>query len=282
MGPSASNRQASGATSQPLMRLAGVCKTFERGGLFRKQTFCALRHIDLEVAAGETLAIVGISGSGKSTLAMCMAQLEKADSGEFWFKGKNLAELDPAELRSTRRRVQLIFQNAAASFNPRLKAVEIVGEPLDICRSGKRQERQECALECMGRAGLSLDLGGRSPLELSGGQRQRLSIARALTLSPELLIFDETFSGFDLVLEAQILELLEELKEVAGLTYVIISHDLSLVAGISDRVAVMRSGTVVEQGAASEVFSRPRHEHTQALLAASPRWDLERASGAEA
>jgi oligopeptide transport system ATP-binding protein len=278
---STSTLESSLLPSRPLMRVAGVCKTFPRGSS-RKQAFTALHQIDLEIPAGKTVAIVGVSGAGKSTLAMCMAQLESIDTGEIWYKGQNLAKLGPAELALTRRQIQLLFQDPAASFNPRLKSIEVVEEPLEISRLGNKDDRRERGFECMRLAGLSLDLAGRSPIELSGGQRQRLAIARALTLSPELLIFDESFSGLDLVLEAQILELLEGLRMSRQLAYIIISHDLTLVAGIADQVAVMQSGKIVEQGPVSHVFLHPQHAHTRALLAASPAWDLERASGAEA
>jgi peptide/nickel transport system ATP-binding protein len=266
----------------PLMRAVGISKTFRGRGHFRRQTFAALQQIDLEIPCGTTFGIVGVSGAGKSTLAMCMAQLETIDAGLIWYKGQDVTKVSPAERIAIRRKVQLIFQDSALSFNPRMIAVEIVSEPLDILGSGTKKQRRESAFECMRMAGLSTELADRRPLELSGGQRQRLAIARALTLSPELLIFDESFSGVDLVLEAQILELLTALKISRGLTYVIITHDLGLVAGVAEQVAVMQSGRIVEQGPVAQVFSHAEHGHTQALLAAMPKWNLARTAGAEA
>src|SRR5205823_4906118 len=163
-------------------------------------------------------------------------------------------------------------QDSASALNPRLRAIEIVSEPLDISRAGSRQQRRELSYECMRIAGLPPELAARRPLELSGGQRQRLAIARALTLSPELLIFDESFSGLDLILQAEILRLLASLQKSRGLTYLLITHDLSLVISFAAHLAVMQSGRIVESGAVSGVLANPQHPHTQALIAAMPRW----------
>ncbi|HJX84083.1 MAG TPA: dipeptide/oligopeptide/nickel ABC transporter ATP-binding protein, partial [Candidatus Angelobacter sp.] len=240
---------------EPLLRVQGLSKSYCRSGFWRKtQRIQALSDVSLEIQPGSTTAIVGESGSGKSTLATCIAQLETPDSGDIWLKSQRLTGLASAELASVRRKVQLIFQSSASALNPRLSAIEIVAEPLDILGTASRQRRRELALEYMQLTGLTADLASRSPWALSGGQRQRVAIARALTLSPELLIFDESFSGLDLILEAQILELLRTLKSSHGFTYLLITHDLSLVAGLADRVAVMQSGKIVEQGAASQVF----------------------------
>jgi len=266
-----------------LMRMDGVSKSFRRRSLWRnEQEVKALRDIELTIPQGTTFAIVGESGSGKSTLALCLAQLESVDAGEVWFQNKNLTKLSRADLAPLRKKIQLIFQDSASALSPRLRAIEIVSEPLDISQAGSRQQRRELSYECMRIAGLPPELAARLPLELSGGQRQRLAIARALTLSPELLIFDESFSGLDLVLEAQILELLLELKSAKGLTYLIITHDLSLVAGIADHVAVMHSGSIVEQGLANQVFKHAQHAHTQALLAAMPKWNIAQVAGSGA
>src|SRR5436305_8424057 len=169
---------------------------------------------------------------------MCMAQLDVPDAGEIWFQSQLLSGLGPAKLLPFRQKIQLIFQGSASALNPRFSAMEAAMEPLDILGSFTRQRRREVALECMRLTGLEADLATRGTWALSGGQRQRLAIARALTLSPQLLIFDESFSGVDLILEAQILELLRTLKASKGLTYLVITHDLSLAAGIADHVAV--------------------------------------------
>ncbi|HWX55507.1 MAG TPA: ATP-binding cassette domain-containing protein [Verrucomicrobiae bacterium] len=260
---------------EPLLRVQGLNKRYARSGFWSKtKPVQALSDVSLEIQSGSTTAIVGESGSGKTTLAMCMAQLETPDSGDIWLKSQRLTGLAAADLLPIRQKVQLIFQSSASALNPRLSAIEIVAEPLDILGMVRRERRRELALEYMQLTGLTADLAGHSPLTLSGGQRQRLAIARALTLKPELLIFDESFSGLDLILEAQILELLRTLKTSCGFTYLVITHDLSLVAGLADYVAVMQSGKIVEQGLASRVFLHAQHPHTLALLAAMPRWTI--------
>jgi peptide/nickel transport system ATP-binding protein len=269
-----------GPQREPLLRVQGLSKRFSRSGFWRKtQPVQALSDVSLEIQPGSTAAIVGESGSGKSTLAMCIAQLEKPDSGDIWLKSQRLTGLSSAELLPIRQKIQLIFQSSASALNPKLSAIEIVAEPLDILGTASRQRRRELALEYMQLTGLTADLAGRSPWALSGGQRQRLAIARALTLNPELLIFDESFSGLDLILEAQILELLRTLKTSHGFTYLLITHDLSLVAGLADHVAVMQAGKIVEQGAARRVFQHAEHPHTRALLAAMPKWEIANQAG---
>src|SRR5438270_4701997 len=268
---------------EPLLRTQGVSKSYVRSGLWQKtQPVQALSDVTLEIQAGSTTAIVGESGSGKSTLAMCIAGLEKPDRGHIWFKSKLLTGLDPAEILALRQKIQLIFQGSATAFNPRFSALEITSEPLDIAGSLTRHARRELALDCMRLTGLGSELAPRSPLALSGGQRQRLAIARALTLSPELMIFDESFSGIDLLLEAQLVELLRTLKISKGLTYVVITHDLSLAASLAEHVAVMQAGHVVEQGLVAAVFSHPKHAHTLALLAAMRKWDIQQIAGSGA
>lgn len=268
---------------EPLLRVQGLSKSYSRSGFWRKtKPVQALTDVSLEIQAGSTTAIVGESGSGKSTLAMCIAQLERPDSGEIWLKSQRLTGLSSFELLPIRQKIQMIFQSSASALNPRLSAIEIVAEPMDILGIASRERRRELALEYMESIGLPADLAKHSPLALSGGQRQRLAIARALTLRPELLIFDESFSGLDLILEAQILELLRSLKTSFGLTYLVITHDLSLVAGIADYVAVMQSGRIVEQGVASQVFQHAQHPHTLALLAAMPKWNVASTAGSGA
>jgi ABC-type oligopeptide transport system ATPase subunit len=226
--------------------------------------------VDLTIYPGATYALVGESGSGKSTLGRCLALLEEPSSGEIWFEGKSLLALSGREMTSVRTQIQLIFQDPATALNPRLCAAEIVEEPLRIQRRGTRDEQRERALTLMEQVGLSRRSATRSPLEFSGGQRQRLAIARALTLEPKLLILDEALSGLDLSIQAQIVNLLLELQDSRWLAYLYISHDLSLVAHLADEVAVMHQGKIVERGKPAELFGRPKHPHTCALLAAMP------------
>jgi ABC-type glutathione transport system ATPase component len=217
------------------------------------------------------MALVGESGSGKSTLARCLALLEQPDSGDIDFDGNNLLRTEPKKLRQLRPQLQLIFQDTATAFNPRFSALEVIIEPLVIQRRGTDGERRRRALDLMERAGLPPDSAHRSALAFSGGQRQRLAIARALAAEPKFLILDETLSGLDLSMQRQILDLLIELQSRAGLAYLFISHDLGLVAQIAGEVAVMFQGKIVEQGPPAELFAKPRHAHTQALVTAMPR-----------
>ena len=261
------------ASTAPLLRLRGLTKTYRQPHLWREdRPIHALENINLEIPAASTFALVGESGSGKSTLAMCVAQLEVPDAGEVWFKQKQLTGLSSDELRHQRAKIQLIFQSSALALNPRFTTIETVTEPLEIQGSAERSQQREIALECMRLTGLTPELAQQPILTLSGGQRQRLAIARALTLSPELLIFDESFSGLDLIVQAQILRLLASLQKSRSLTYLLITHDLSLVIGFASHLAVMQSGRIVESGAVSEVLAHPQHAHTQALIAAMPKW----------
>ena len=261
------------ASTAPLLSLRGLTKTYRQRHLWREdRPIHALENINLEIPPASTFALVGESGSGKSTLAMCVAQLEVPDAGEVWFKQKQLTGLSSDELRHQRAKIQLIFQSSALALNPRFTTLEAVTEPLEIQGSAERSQQREIALECMRLTGLTPELAQQPILTLSGGQRQRLAIARALTLSPELLIFDESFSGLDLIVQAQILRLLASLQKSRSLTYLLITHDLSLVIGFASHLAVMQSGRVVESGAVSEVLAHPQHAHTQALIAAMPKW----------
>ena len=229
----------------------------------------ALRGVDLTIARRGTLALVGQSGSGKSTLARCVARLEEPSAGEVWFEGTDLLTLRGRRLRPFRERVQIVLQDSAAALDPRLSAVEIVSEPLDIAGRDGRHERRRRALELMDTVGVSAAWSGRRPLELSGGQRQRLAIARALALQPRLLILDEPFAGLDASVQAQIAGLLEELRVQHGLSYLYISHDLALMAMLAREVAILFDGRIVEQGTVGRVFAEPRHPHTRALAAAA-------------
>lgn len=256
----------------PLLRVERLSKEYRQRRWYSRtaHSVIALESVDLTIYPGATYALVGESGSGKSTLARCLARLEEPSSGEIWFEGKSLLALSGRKMASVRTQIQLIFQDPATALNPRFCAAEIVAEPLRIQRRGTKNEQRERALALMEQVGLSRQSAARSPLEFSGGQRQRLAIARALTLEPKLLILDEALSGLDLSIQAQIVNLLLELQDSRSLAYLYISHDLSLVAHLADEVALMHQGKIVERGRPAELFGRPQHPHTCALLAAMP------------
>jgi oligopeptide transport system ATP-binding protein len=233
-------------------------------------TVHALEDASLTISRGTTLALVGDSGSGKSTLARCLALLEKPSAGEIMFDSHDLLALNSKELFAVRSQIQLIFQEPASALNPRMTALEIVSEPLAIRKRGTKAERHGRALEGLARVGLPTDCQGKRPMEFSGGQRQRLSIARALVLEPQLLIFDEALSSLDLASQEAILQLLAELQAEHSLTYLHISHDLRLVSQFADEIAVMRDGRVIEQQPKAKLFAQPNDEHTRDLLIAMP------------
>jgi len=230
----------------------------------------AVSGVSLEVLPGETLGLVGESGCGKSTLGRAVLQLVRPTSGRVLFEGKDLTEMRGGPLRLLRRRLQLIFQDPIASLNPRRRIGDIVAEPLVIARVDKA-ERQRRVREVLGAVGLDPDLTmGRLPHEFSGGQCQRISIARALVLEPQLLICDEPVSALDVLIRAQILNLIEAMKARYGLTLLFIAHDLAVVKAVSDRVAVMYLGKIVEVGATEALFRSPAHPYTSVLLQAIP------------
>jgi ABC-type glutathione transport system ATPase component len=253
----------------PLVRVCGLTKRYLGRGR-RGAAVQALAGVDLEVARGVDLALVGQSGSGKSTLARCLARLEEPSSGQIWFEGIDLLALRGRRLRPFRERIQLILQDSAASLDPRLRAAEIVSEPLEVLGRGSRGERRRRALELMEMVGLRAAWAERRPLELSGGQRQRLAIARAVAVKPQLLILDEAFAGLDASIQAQIAGLLGDLQGQLGLTYLYVSHDLGLMSVLADEVAIMLEGRIVERGVVRDIFADPRHAHTRALIAAVP------------
>jgi ABC-type glutathione transport system ATPase component len=254
------------------LRVRGLSKRYlRRSGLLRSgDAVEALVDVDLSLERGRTLALVGESGSGKSTLARCLALLERPDSGEIRFEGRDLVGLPGAELGPVRSRIQLIFQDSAQALNPRLTALEIVEEPLLIQRRGSAPERRGRALQLMESVELAPAWAGRRPFELSGGQRQRLAIARALALEPALLILDEALAGLDALVQAQVVKLLRELQASRALGFVFVSHDLALMGRIADEVAVLHGGRIVEQGPASALCNAPKHPQTQALVHAIP------------
>jgi oligopeptide/dipeptide ABC transporter ATP-binding protein len=244
-------------------------------GLFnhRKRIIYAVNNVDLQIFKGETLGLVGESGCGKSTLARLMIRLEKPFSGYIAFKGENIFSYDKEELKAYRRNVQIIFQDPYSSLNPRKSALSIIKEPLTIHRIGDKKTRSEAALEIMAKVGLSKEQANRYSHEFSGGQRQRIGIARALVLNPELVIADEPVSSLDVSIQAQILNLLKDLKHDYNLTYLFISHDLNVIRYISDRVAVMYLGKIVELALNSDIYNRPLHPYTRMLLSAVPSCD---------
>ena len=230
----------------------------------------ALDDVSIALKTGSTLAVVGESGSGKSTLARCLLQLQTIDSGEVLFQGKDLSKLSGQALRETRRFLQMVFQDPFASLNPRMRVGEIVGEGLLIHELGSRAERATQVLNMLKRVGLKPEDAQKYPHEFSGGQRQRIGIARALVLSPKVLVCDEPVSALDVSVQAQILLLLKELQQEMALSYVFISHDLRVVRHIADDIVVMNQGKIVEQGEVATIYSKPSQAYTQQLLSAIP------------
>jgi oligopeptide/dipeptide ABC transporter ATP-binding protein len=267
--------------SAPLLRVVDLVVEYERRARGRgtKATTRALDGISLELHTGETLGVVGESGCGKSTLVRTILGLVRPTSGSITFMGHELTSLSRRELATHRPSFQVVFQDPYSSLDPRFSVFELVAEPLRI------QRRFEVARvhELLTQVGLDLELCDRKPGTLSGGQRQRVSIARALALQPELLILDEPVSALDVSVQAQILNLLEQLQEELGLAYIFVSHDLSVVRRVSQRVAVMYSGRIVEIGPTERLFSAPDHPYTQTLLASRPSLKIgDRAEQAQA
>ncbi len=247
-----------------------------RGPLRRRAgTVRAVDGVSLRVMPGETLALVGESGCGKSTLGRAVLRLQEPSGGQVRFEGQDLLHLGKRDLKAARRRMRMVFQDPHASLNPRLRAAEIIGEAFTI-HGCTRAERDAGVAELLTLVGLGPDFAQRFPHEFSGGQRQRLGIARALALHPSFVVCDEPVSALDVSVQAQIVNLLMELQERLGLSYLFISHDLHLVEFIADRVAVMYLGRIVETAPAAALFAGPLHPYTRALLAASPSIDPDR------
>jgi ABC-type glutathione transport system ATPase component len=264
--------QATTRAARPaLVRVHALSKRYVQRRIFSRDEFVvdALKNVDVEIPPDCLTALVGESGSGKSTLASCLAMLETPDSGEIWFEGREISRAAACDLESLRPKIQMVFQDSSGALNPRFSAAQIIAEPLEIQRrvSGRKLRQRTC--ELMEEVGLSADWADRSAHEFSGGQRQRLAIARALALRPTLLILDESLSGLDLVTQAQILNLLAEIRIAHSLTCLLISHDLSLVGQVADHIAVMHKGTIIERDTRQQVFESPRHAHTRELLAAT-------------
>ena len=260
-------------TSRVLLEIRNVKKYFgTSGGFFGKSEIVrAVDGVNLTVYEGETLGLVGESGSGKSTLARMILRLIEPTSGEIYFDGQNILKLNRREMRKLRRNIQIVFQDPQSSLNPRMTVKKILSEPFLVHKMyNNKKFIENRILELLRKVGLSAEHLNRFPHELSGGQRQRLCIARALTLNPRLLVLDEPTSSLDVSVQAQILNLLQNLQKELNLTYIFISHDLGVVKYVADRIAVMYAGRIVEIAEKRDLFEKPLHPYTQLLLSAIP------------
>ncbi len=267
-------------TGTELLRVENLSKTFMVGGsMFKpKLKLRALQDISFSIQQGETIGIVGESGCGKSTLGRCILQLLRPDEGRVLWLGKNLLDLDPESMRKKRKELQIIFQDPQASLNPRMTVGEIVADPLKtLLPELNAQQRKQRVMEMMEAVGLQPEMINRYPHEFSGGQAQRIGIARALITEPKLIVCDEPVSALDVSIQAQILNLLSELKEQFGLTLIFISHNLSVVRHVSDRILVLYLGRMVELASGDDLYDDPKHPYTKALLTAVPIADPKRA-----
>ncbi|WP_147695626.1 ABC transporter ATP-binding protein [Vogesella mureinivorans] len=256
-----------------VLDVQGLCKSFEsREGLFGKRVFHAVKDVSFQLARGKTLGIVGESGSGKTTVGLTLMRLHQASAGRALFNGQDILAMSPREFHACKRRIQIIFQNPYASLNPRFTVEEILLEPMVLHGIGhSHAERKQLAMALLERVGLPSRALQKYPHEFSGGQRQRIAIARCLTMKPDVLICDESVSALDVSVQAQVLNLLQDLQDECGLSYLFISHDLSVVKHISDQVMVMQQGQVVEQANADTLYAHPQHPYTRQLLAAIPQ-----------
>ena len=260
--------------NEPLLQVTDLHKHFpvKKGVLFERtiDEIKAVDGVSFDLEAGRTLGLVGESGSGKSTTGYCVLQLLKPTSGSIRFLGKELTELGRGELRRMRREMQIVFQDPHSSLDPRMTVGNIVAEPLQVHGIGTRRARRRTVQELLEVVGFNPHYTNRYPHEFSGGQRQRIGIARALALNPKLIVCDEPVSALDVSIQAQILNLLKDLQRDFGLSYLFVAHDLAVVRAVSDDIAVMEKGKLVELGPADRVYSRPGHDYTKALLAAVP------------
>jgi len=264
----------SSQSGEPLLVVQNLKKWFPiKKGILIDRTVDHVKAVDdvsFEIYPGKTLGLVGESGSGKSTTGYCVLELLKPTSGSVRFLGEELTTMKKEDLRRMRREMQIVFQDPYASLNPRMTVGDIVGEPLLVHKVGNRARRRKTVQELLEVVGFNPDFVNRYPHEFSGGQRQRIGIARALALNPRLIVCDEPVSALDVSIQAQILNLLKDLQGEFGLTYLFVAHDLAVVRTMSDNIAVMNKGKIVEAGPAERVYTQPQDEYTKALLAAVP------------
>jgi ABC-type oligopeptide transport system ATPase subunit len=262
------------ANGEALLEVTDLEKLFPvKRGLLIERTVDHVRAVDgvsFRIREGETLGLVGESGSGKSTTGYCVLQLLKPTNGSVTFMGKELTKLPRNELREMRKEMQIVFQDPYSSLNPRMTVGNIVAEPMQVHDQGTRRQREARVRDLLETVGFNPDFTNRYPHEFSGGQRQRIGIARALALNPRLIVCDEPVSALDVSIQAQILNLLKDLQRDLGLAYLFVAHDLAVVRTMSDRIAVMNKGKIVETGDAEQVYKNPQDEYTRALLAAVP------------
>ena len=262
------------SATTPLLQVSDLTRSFDlpRASLFGpREQVQALRGVSLALEAGKSLGVVGESGSGKTTLARIVMALDRPTSGSVHFMGRNLHELDATQLREARRDFQMVFQDPYGSLDPRQTVERIITEPMAALESVGKAEMKQRAAEVLGQVGLRSTDAEKFPHEFSGGQRQRIAIARALITRPRLIIADEPVSALDVSVQAQVLNLMQDLQQQSGLSYLLISHDLAVVSHLADEVVVMHQGLIVERGTPAELFTQARHPYTQTLVGAVPQ-----------